>query len=101
MSKKKLPYAAWARIDMAFIPEDKQQAYRHNWFSDTGKAKKYDQYREYCKRKGYDYDNPPAKYWESKEEPWHSPAGVAIGLMGVLVWFLTALVAGSTGKRER
>lgn len=98
---KKLPYAVWAKMDMAWLGEDKLQSYRHNWFSDSGKAKKYDLYREYCKRKGLDYDSPPENYWAAKEQPWHSPAGVAIGLMGVLGWFLTALVAGSTGQRKR
>lgn len=101
MSKKKLPYSAWARMDMAWISDNEKQLYRHNWFSDSGKAKKYDLYREYAKLKGMDYDNPPDNYWEEKDRPWHGAAGAVMGLTGVLAWFLTQLIAGSTGQKGK
>jgi len=98
---KKLAYSAWARMDMAWLPDEQKQALRHNWFSDSGKAKKYDLYKESAKFQGFDYDNPPESYWKQKEQGWHGIAGVFIGMLGVLGYFLAQMVGNSTGQGKR
>lgn len=88
-------------MDMAWIPDNEKQSYRHNWFSDTGKAKKYEQYTEYAKLHRLDYDNPPASYWELKKQPYDGVAGALLGLTGVFAWFLVKIVSGSTGQKGK
>lgn len=77
--------------------ENDQQA-RENYWSKNARIYQYDAYRAYCKAENKQPDNPPEGYWESKEEPWHKPAGVGIGLLGILAWFLMGLVGGATGR---
>ena len=97
---KRLAYAAWARMDMAWIPDDQKQALRHNWFSETGKARKYDLYRESAKFQGLDYDGPPESYWQLKKQSWHGVAGSLMGLSAAFLWFIVKIVAGSTGQSK-
>ena len=97
---KRLPYEAWARIQIDRIPEEERQAKRGKFFSEGGRIANWENYRAYCKANGNLYDGPPDGYWESKEEPWHKPTGILMGLVGVFVWFLVLVISGSTGMRK-
>ena len=96
---KKLSYSAWARMQIDAYSPERQQDVRKSYYSDSGKINRYDAYKTHCKQRGYDFDAPPEGYWESKEEPWHKPTGILIGLSTVLLWFLTSLLGGTTGRR--
>ena len=97
----RLPYAGYAQMKLRDENKDKNQEEREKYFSNSGKILKYDEYRDYCKRNKFTPDSPPDGYWESKEEPWHKPTGIALGLFGILLWFIGGLAAGSTGQRGR
>jgi hypothetical protein len=96
---KRLPYSAWARMQLEIYPEEVRQKYRASYFSDSWKIKQYDRYREDCKRRNLDFDMPPEGYWDTKKTSWDKPLSYAIGGMGVLTWFLASIVGGSTGRR--
>jgi hypothetical protein len=96
---KRMSYAAWARLQIEAYAPERQQEVRSSYYSDNARVNRYDAYKAYCKQRSLDYDAPPEGYWESKKEPWHTPAGIAIGLSSVLVWFLLGLVGGTTGRR--
>lgn len=98
---KKLPYAAWVRQQLEKLPEDKRPAARGGYYSDSGRIAKWDVYKAECKAAGLEYDMPPEGYWESKEEPWHKPAGYTMGLLGVFMWFLVMVIGGSTGMKRK
>lgn len=96
---KKLPYAAWVRITLEPLTPEHQQELRGSFFSDKGKVKRYDDYKAYCIKHGHAYDSAPDGYWESKEEPWHKPAGwgmVAAGYLGMML-----ISAMGSGVRTR
>ena len=95
----KFTYAAWAAMSLRDAGLENDQAAREIYWSKTGRIAKYDEYREYCKTERKQPDNPPEGYWESKEQPWHRPAGITIGLMGVLTWFVIGVIGGATGRR--
>lgn len=95
---KRLPYSAWARLQLENYPEDQRQNLRSDYYSDRGKAEKYDTYKAHCKAQGFEWDAPNEEYWELKKRPWHTPAGVATGLAGVLVWLLLGLIGGTTRR---
>lgn len=97
---KNLPYAAWVRQQLDKLPEEEQQAARTAFYSTGGRIAKWESYRAHCKAQKLDYDGPPEGYWESKEEPWHKPTGYAVGALGVFVWFLGTIIAGSTGMKK-
>lgn len=96
---KKLPYAAWVNIKLKPLSKEHQQELRGGYYSNSGKIKQYDAYKAYCKDNGFDYDPAPDGYWESKEEPWHKPAGWAM----VAGAFLTLMLGGvaTSGIRTR
>lgn len=96
---KRLPYSAWARLELEKYPEDQRAGLRSSYFSDNAKAHRYDTYRAYCKANRYEWDAPNEEYWELKKRPWHTPAGIATGLAGVLVWLLLGLIGGTTTRR--
>lgn len=79
--------------------KDKQQELRNLYFSNTNRVKQYDTYKAYCKENDFIADGAPDGYWESKEEPWHKPAGYAM----VAGLFLTMLLGGAatSGIRTR
>lgn len=95
---EKLTYAAWTAIQLRDAGKENDQDARAEYWSKSGRIEKYDEYLAYCKADKKQPDNPPEGYWESKEKPWHKPAGVTIGLMGVLVWFAAGLIGGATGR---
>lgn len=97
---KRLPYAAWVRQQLDKMPEELRQAARAEYYSDSGKIAKWDLYKADCKAQKLDYDGPPEGYWEAKEEPWHKPAGYALGVVGVFTWFLGAIVLGALGGKR-
>jgi hypothetical protein len=80
---------------------ENDQAARASYWSNTGRIEQYDTYKEYCKTNAHDYDGPPDGYWESKEKPWHKPAGLAMGLTGILLWFITGIIGGATGQKRQ
>lgn len=98
---EKLTYAAWAAIQLRDIGKESDQEARAEYWSNSGKIAKYDEYRAYCKAEKLLPENPPNGYWESKEKPWHKPTGVAMGLMGILAWFVVGVIGGSTGGSRR
>lgn len=98
---KHLPYAAWVRKRLEGLPEERRQAARSGYYSDSGRIANWETYRADCKAMGYDYDNPPEGYWESKEQPWHKAAGYAMGLVGLFLWFMAQVIAGSTGMKRK
>lgn len=97
--RKKLPYPAWVNIQLKPLTKEHQQELRGNYFSNSGRVKQYDNYKAYCKANSFEYDSPPEGYWESKEEPWHKPAGWAM----VAGAFLTLMLGGvaTSGIRTR
>ena len=93
--RKKLPYPAWVNIQLSPLTKEHQQELRGNYFSNSGRVKQYDKYKAYCKANSFEYDSPPEGYWESKEEPWHKPAGlgmIAAGYLGMML--LSAMGSG-------
>lgn len=95
---EKLTYAAYAAMKLRDAGLENDQAARESYWSRSGKIARYDEYRAYCKQEKRQPDNPPEGYWESKEEPWHKPVGIGIGLMGILGWFLIGIIGGATGR---
>ena len=95
---KRYAYAAWAREQLETYSEERRAEVRKSYYSESGKIARYDQYKAYAKAKGFDYDNPPEGYWEAKEQPWHAPAGIAMGLGSILLWFLAGLIGGTTRR---
>lgn len=98
---KAFPYAAWVRLQLAKVPEDALQDARKAFYSDAGKIAKWEAYKAYCKANKLDYDGPPEGYWESKEQPWHKPAGYGMAAMGLFAWFLMVIIGGSTGMGNK
>lgn len=96
---KKLTYAGYVSQKIKPFSKEQQQELRGLYFSNSGKIKQYDTYKAYCKEHKLDYDSPPDGYWESKEEPWHKPAGWA---MVIGAYALMALGGAATsGIRTR
>lgn len=96
----RLTYAGWVAMTLRDANLENDQGARAKYWTNTGKIEQYDAYKEYCKTNGYNYDSPPDGYWESKEKPWHKPAGIAMGLTGILLWFISGVIGGSTGQRR-
>ena len=96
---KKLPYPAYVNIMLAPLTKEHAQELRGKFYSAKGKIARYDAYKEYCQKHGYEYDAAPEGYWASKEEPWHKPAGHAMIAGGYALWFLSKLA--TTGSRTR
>ena len=97
----KLPYAGYVSMTLRSEGKEKDQEAREAYFSTSGRIASYDLYKDYCKRNKFTPDSPPDGYWESKQEPWHKPTGIAIGLLGILLWFIGGVAAGSAGQRGR
>lgn len=101
---KTLPYSAWARLEIERhsetnqLSEEERQAIRGSYFSDRGKAERYDTYKAHCKANGFEWDAPNEEYWEMKKRPWHAPAGVASGIVGVMIWILLGLIGGTVRR---
>ena len=98
---EKLTYAAWAAIELRDSGKESDQESRADYWSKSGRSEKYDAYVAYCKEERKQPDNPPEGYWESKEKPWHKPAGITMGLMGVLTWFVIGIIGGASGQSRR
>ena len=98
---KKLTYAGWVSIKLKPLTKEHQQELRGSYFSNTGKIKQYDNYKTYCKTNGFDYDSPPEGYWESKEEPWHKPAGWGMVVGGYLGMMLLSAMGSGIRTRRR
>ena len=96
----RLTYAGWVAMTLRDKGLENDQAARASYWSNTGRIEQYDTYKEYCKTNGNDYDGPPDGYWESKEKPWHKPAGLAMGLTGILLWFISGIIGGATGQKR-
>ena len=98
---KKLPYAAYVRIMLEPLTKEHQQELRGSFFSDTGRVKQYDNYKKYCIDNNYEHDPAPDGYWESKEEPWHKPAGYGMIVGGYLgMMFLSAMGSGIRTRKR-
>lgn len=95
---EKFTYAAWVAMELRDKELSADQDARAQYWSNSGKIAKYDEYREYCKLNKLQPDNPPEGYWESKEEPWHKPVGIAMGMTGILVWFIAGIIGGASGQ---
>ncbi len=95
----KVTYAAWVAMTLRDAGLESDPQARDSYWSNSGRINKYDEYRAYCKAEKRQPDDPPAGYWESKEKPWHKPAGITMGLMGVLIWFAAGVIGGTTGRR--
>lgn len=98
---KKMPYAGWVRLTLEPLTPEHQQELRSSYFSDRGKVARYDTYKAYCIEKGFSYDAPPEGYWESKEEPWHKPAGWGMVVGGYLGMMLLSAMGSGVRTRRR
>lgn len=98
---KKYPYARWVADKMRGLEADSLQAVRNKYYSDTGRIENYDDYARWCRLFGYDYDDSPEGYWESKFLPWHKPAGIVMGAIGVMTWLVLQIITDSTGRMDR
>ena len=96
----RLTYAGWVAMTLRDKGLENDQAARASYWSNTGRIEQYDAYKEYCKTNKNEYDGPPDGYWESLEKPWHKPAGIAMALTGILLWFISGVIGGSTGQRR-
>lgn len=97
----KFTYAAWVAMELRDKELSADQDARAQYWSNSGKIAKYDEYLAYCKEHKLKADNPPEGYWESKEEPWHKPTGIAMGLTGILIWFVAKVIGGAVGPSRR
>ena len=97
----RLPYAGWVAYTLREAGKENDQAERGKYFSNTGRIDNYDNYVAFCKSEKKQYDSPPDGYWESKEKPWHKPTGIAMGLTGILLWFIAGVIGGSTGQSRQ
>ena len=97
---KRYPYARWVSDKLRHVPKELQTEGRGLYYSDTGRISHYDEYAKWCRLWGHDYDDSPDGYWDAKTQPWHNPAGVALGLSGVVFWLVSAIVGGSTGQKK-
>jgi hypothetical protein len=98
---KKYPYARWANDRIKKVIPEEQQSARARYFSDSGRIQHYDEYARWSRLFGYDFDDNPEGYWESKFLPWHKPTGILLGALGTMTWLLLQVIAGSTGRKER
>jgi len=96
----RLTYAGWASMTLRDKGLDGDQKARADYFSNSGKVQHYDEYKAFCQQEKKSYDNPPDGYWESLEKPWHKPTGVAMVLTGILMWFISGVIGGTTGQRR-
>ena len=97
----RLTYAGWVAMTLRDKGLMNDQQARASYWSNSGRIERYDEYKEFCKQQKKSYDNPPDGYWESKEQPWHKPTGIALGLTGILLWFISGIIGGSTGQTRR
>ena len=97
----RLTYAGYVAMMLRAQGKESDQEERNKYWSHTGRIEHYDRYRAFCRQEKKTPDNPPDGYWESKEEPWHKPTGVAIGLSGVLLWFLGGVISSATGLGKK
>lgn len=96
----RITYAAWVSQELSGYSKLEQQTKRKEYWGDRERIFKYDQYAAYCKSRRQTPDSPPADYWEVMEQPWHKPAGIAVGALGVFAWFLGSIVTRSTGENN-
>jgi len=96
----RLTYAGWVAMTLRDKGLENDQQARASYWSNSGRIERYDEYKEFCKQQKKSYDSPPDGYWESLEKPWHKPAGIAMGLTGILLWFISGVIGGSTGQRR-
>jgi hypothetical protein len=99
--KKKYPYARWVADKLRWYPKEKLQEMRGVYYSTSGKIAHYDEYAKWCRELGYDYDDSPEGYWDSKVRDWHNPLGILMGLSGILMWFVATIIGSSTGQIKR
>lgn len=99
--KKRLAYAGWARIVLDQLTPEHQQELRGSFYSDEGRIKRYDSYKKYCQENNFEYEDAPDGYWESKEESWHKPAGVAMIVGGYLGMMLLSAMGSGVRTRNR
>ena len=97
----RLTYAGWVAMTLRDKGLENDQQARASYWSNSGRIERYDEYKEFCKQQKKSYDNPPDGYWESLEKPWHKPAGITMGLTGILLWFISGVIGGSTGQTRR
>ena len=98
---KKLSYAGWARIVLDQLTPEHQKELRSSFYSDEGRIKRYDSYKKYCQDKGFEYEGAPDGYWESKEEPWHKPAGWGMIIGGYLGMMMLSAMGSGIRTRKR
>lgn len=99
--RKKYQYARWVSDKLNGVSNERKQEIRGAYYSNSGRVAHYDEYAKWCRDLGYDYDDSPEGYWESKTLEWHNPVGILMGLTGVLMWFIAMIVGGSTGQIKR
>lgn len=87
-------------IKLKPLTKEHQQELRGKYFSNSGKVKQYDAYKSYCKQHGYEPDSAPEGYWESKEEPWHKPAGWGMVIAGYLGMMLVSAMGSGIRTRK-
>lgn len=97
----RMAYAGWVAMTLRDAQLENDQEARAALWSATGRVENYDKYVAFCKQEKKSYDGPPEGYWESKERPWHKPTGVAMGLTGILLWFVSGVIGGSTGLNRK
>lgn len=96
----RLPYAGWASMMLRDAGMESDQEVRAALFSPEGRVEHYDRYAAYCKKHGHQADSPPENYWESKIKAHHKITGQAIGLTGLLFYFIIKVIGGALGARR-
>jgi hypothetical protein len=99
--RKRYPYARWVDDRIKHVPNEMLQEKRGAYYSNSGRIAHYDEYAKWCRLWGYEYDNAPDGYWDDKTKKWHTPAGVLMGSVGIMAWFLLSIIGGATGKMDR
>lgn len=98
---KKYPYARWVSDKLKDATAERKQEIRGAHYSDSGRVAHYDEYARWCRQLGYDYDDSPEGYWDSKIKDWHQPTGILMAITGVFMWFIAMVIGGSTGQTKR
>jgi hypothetical protein len=99
--RKKYQYARWVADKMKHASNERKQEIRGAYYSNSGRVEHYDEYAKWCRDLGYDYDDSPEGYWDSKIKDWHQPTGILMAITGVFLGFIALVIGGSTGQAKK
>lgn len=96
----RLSYAAWVNEMLQDKTKAEQEAIRDEYWSNYGRVVNYDEYVAICKIRRKEADSEPEGYWEWKDNSLYRTAGVLLGGVGVMAYFVGGLLGATTGRRK-